>query len=175
MPFCTSQGSGFAATSRGALFSPHFSCRNPCGSVYVGGRAAHASPGPGDVWLRSQLLFARVHASLQSCSSHLLPLDLPLFGEHTMVFPSYPSLEGQTGSESQSTAPCPLQKPRETTEEKLTAAGIKQLSLPNLPLPPGSAVPLRNVRDQSSRWEGGRGTSHKTFLVNYNLQTTHRD
>lgn len=112
MPFCTSQGSGFAATSRGALFSPHFSCRNPCGSVYVGGRAAHASRGPGDVWLRSQLLFARVHASLQSCSSHLLPLDLPLFGEHTMVFPSYPSLEGQTGFESQSTAPCPLHKPQ---------------------------------------------------------------
>lgn len=93
----------------------------------------------------------------RAAAGHLPPLDLPLFGEHAMVFPSYPSLEGQTGFASQSTAPCPLQKPRETTEEKITAARTRQLSLPNLPLPLGSAVPLRNVRDQSSRWEGGRG------------------
>lgn len=75
-----------------------------------------------EMWLRSQLLFARMAISLSSfrnCSCHLLPLDVPAsfwkVGNSSSIISL---LEGQMGFESQQTAPCLLNKNQEKLEWK---------------------------------------------------------
>lgn len=103
------------------LIAFFFPCGSLRGSVWLGGRTTLVPEGH-EMWLRSQLLFARMAISLSSfrnCSCHLLPLDVPAsfwkVGNSSSIISL---LEGQMGFESQQTAPCLLNKNQEKLERK---------------------------------------------------------